>query len=299
MSAVFRLRYADQGEKIMSHVILLISCPDQKGITATVTNFVFENGGNIVHADQHIDDQRNVFFMRLEWDMKGFALSRKEIFQGFQIIAKQFGMQWQIFFTDDVPRVAIFVSKRLHCLYDLLLRYKAGHLRCHIPLIISNHEDARDPAVEFGIEYAYMPVTPENKAEQEIKEIALLKKHDIGLVVLARYHQILSANFVEQFKNRIINIHHSFLPSFPGGQPYAQAYERGVKIIGATSHYVTDKLDQGPIIEQDTVRVSHRDSLDDFIRQGEDIEKLVFSRAVRLALEHKILCYNNKTVVFD
>ncbi|HSV43613.1 MAG TPA: formyltetrahydrofolate deformylase [Candidatus Bathyarchaeia archaeon] len=283
----------------MSHAILLISCPDQKGITASVTRFVYENRGNIVHADQHIDDQSNIFFMRLEWDMEGFALSREESFDAFKTVAREFSMEWQLFFTEDTLKVAIFVSRHLHCLNDLLLRQKAGHLRCDIPLIISNHAEAQEVAKDFGIKFVHLPVTSENKAQQEIKQMALLKKHEISLVVLARYHQILSENFVEQFKNRIINIHHSFLPSFPGRQPYAQAYEKGVKLIGAPCHYVTANLDEGPIIEQDTIRVSHRDSLADLVRQGEDIEKAVLSRSLRWALEHKILCYNNKTVVFD
>jgi formyltetrahydrofolate deformylase len=283
----------------MAHAILLISCPDRRGITAAVTQFVFAHNGNIVHADQHIDDQRNTFFMRIEWDLDSFALSRQEIFTVFSGIAGTFEMDWRLFFDDEVPNVAVFVSRHVHCLQDLLLRQQAGHLRCRIPLVISNHQDLRETVEDHGIEFAYFPITPETKLKQEQQEIALLRKHDIGLIVLARYHQILSPGFVQQFSERIINIHHSFLPAFPGKKPYDRAYEKGVKIIGATSHYVTAELDEGPIIEQDTVRVSHRDTVDDFMRQGEDLEKVVLSRAVRLALEHKILCYQNKTVVFD
>ena len=283
----------------MSHAIILISCPDQKGITATVTNFVYQHAGNIIHADQHIDEHANTFFMRIEWDLDGFGLPRDQIFAHFDEIARRFQMQWRLFFNDETPRVAVFVSRQMHCLYDLLWRRKAGHLHCEVPVIISNHGEAESAAREFNIDFVHIPITPENKSSQEAVELDLLKKYQVDLVVLARYHQILSVNFVQQFKNQIINIHHSFLPSFPGSQPYAQAYERGVKIIGATSHYVTEELDQGPIIEQDTVRVSHRDALEDFVRKGEDLEKMVLGRAVRLCLERKVLSYANKTVVFD
>lgn len=283
----------------MSHAIILISCPDQKGITATVTNFIFNHSGNIVHADQHIDEQFNTFFMRLEWDMQGCDLSKDAVKDAFTPIAQQFQMHWQLFFTDYKPRLAIFVSKQLHCLYDLLWRYKAGHLDCEISLIISNHEEARAIANDFSIDFVHVPVDLDNKSEAESVEFDLLKEYKVDLIVLARYHQIFTADFVSKFRNRMINIHHSFLPSFPGKQPYAQAYEKGVKIIGATSHYVTAELDQGPIIEQDTVRVSHRDAVEDLVRKGEDLEKVVLSRAVRWELEHKILSYQNKTVVFD
>ncbi len=283
----------------MSHAILLISCLDQKGITASVTNFVFTHNGNILHADQHIDEQSNTFFMRIEWDLKGFGIERNEIKQKFAAIAQKFSMKWDLYFTNERPRVAIFVSKHLHCLYDLLYRYKAGHLVCDIPLIISNHPDAGKIAHEFGIKFVEMTILKENKLEQEKQQMKILKDEKIDLIILARYHQILTTQIVSTFKDRIINIHHSFLPAFVGKSPYAQAFQKGVKIIGATSHYVTEELDQGPIIEQDTVRVSHRDSLEDLIREGEDLEKIVLSRAVRWHLEHKILVYNNKTVVFD
>lgn len=283
----------------MSHAILLISCEDKKGITAGVTSFIFEHAGNILHADQHIDEQSNTFFMRIEWDLEGFNLFKDDIRLKFQEIAQKFQMEWHLFFTDESPRAAVFVSKQLHCLYDLLWRHKAGHLQCEIPLIVSNHEDARAAANEFEIDFVHVPISPENKTQAEAVELDLLKEYQIDLIVLARYHQIFTTNFVQQFKSRMINIHHSFLPSFPGKKPYAQAYQKGVKIIGATSHYVTVELDQGPIIEQDTARVSHRDSLEDLIREGEDLEKIVLSRAVRWELEHKILSYKNKTVVFD
>lgn len=283
----------------MANAILLISCPDQKGITAAVTSFVADHNGNILHADQHIDDQTNTFFMRLEWDMTGFELPRRNVFKAFEEIAKPFKMAWELNATDERPRAAIFVSKHLHCLYDLLLRHQAGQLACDIPLIISNHPDARATAQQFGIEFYDMPVLKDNKHDQERHQLSLLKRHKIDFVILARYHQILTREFIEQYPNKIINIHHSFLPAFVGQKPYEQAYRKGVKIIGATSHYATEDLDQGPIIEQDTVRISHRDVIADLIRKGEDLEKVVLSRAVRWHIERKILAYGNKTVVFD
>lgn len=283
----------------MPHAILLISCPDQRGITATVTGLIFQHNGNIIHADQHIDDQTNTFFMRVEWSLEGFKIPRADIARAFGPVAQKFSMQWELIFDDQVPRVAIFVSKHLHCLSDLLFRYQAGQLRCEIPLIISNHEDAKTLADQFKIPFRHFLVRPENKAKVEDEQLAVLKKMNIDFLVLAQYHQILTETLVAAFPHKIINIHHSFLPAFVGSNPYLQAYQRGVKIIGATSHYVIEALDQGPIIEQDTVRVSHRDSLADLVVKGQDLERVVLSRAVRLALEHKILCYNNKTVIFD
>ena len=283
----------------MNHAILLISCPDRKGITATVTNFIYQHGGNILHSDQHIDEQTNTFFMRVEWSLKGFDIPREKIKGHLQAITRRFDMKWELGFTDRPLRVAVFVSKHIHCLYDLLYRKRAGHFSCEIPLIISNHPDAKSIAREFRIPFHVLPITPKNKNIQETKELKLLEKEKIDLVVLARYHQILRARFVSRYRQRIINIHHSFLPAFAGKDPYRQAYQKGVKIIGATSHYVTEKLDEGPIIEQDTVRISHRDALNDLIRKGEDLEKVVLSRAVRWHLERKILCYGNKTVIFD
>ncbi|MBN1870589.1 MAG: formyltetrahydrofolate deformylase [Candidatus Omnitrophica bacterium] len=283
----------------MCHAILLVSCPDQKGITAAVTNFIYEHNGNIVHADQHIDEQSNTFFMRIEWSLEGFKIKKKDIGGQFQAIAGQFQMTWELSFSDQCTRVAIFVSRHLHCLLDLIYRQRAGQLVCEIPLIISNHPDAKTVADDFGIRFLEMPITKTNKREQEEKEIKALNEENVGLIVLARYHQIFTEDFVSKFRNRIINIHHSFLPAFAGTNPYLQAYEKGVKIIGATSHYVTEKLDEGPIIGQDTVRISHRDALEDLVRKGEDLEKVVLSRAVRLALQKKILSYSNKTVIFD
>ena len=283
----------------MSHAILLISCPDSKGITAAVTGFVAAHNGNIIHADQHIDAQSNTFFMRIEWSLDHFNLKRDAIAATFQPIAKTFHMSWELCFTGEKPRVAIFVGKHLHCLYDLLYRYKTGQLACDIPLILSNHPDAASLAKDFGIKFHEFAILKENKAAQEKKQMDLLAQEHIDLIVLARYQQILTPVFVHAYKNRIINIHHSFLPAFAGKNPYLQAYEKGVKVIGATSHYVTAVLDEGPIIEQDTVRISHRDAIEDLVRKGEDLEKMVLSRAVRWYIEKKILCYGNKTVVFD
>lgn len=283
----------------MANAILLISCPDKRGITAAVTNFIFVHNGNILHADQHIDDQTSTFFMRVEWSLEQFTVAKGEIAREFEKIAKPFNMQWQIDFSDQRPRLGIFVSKHLHCLYDLLYRYKAQQFKCEIPLIISNHPDAKGLAKDFGIDFKEFYVTAENKGQEEKKQLKLLEDYKIDFIVLARYHQVLSKSFVEKFENRIINIHHSFLPAFAGQNPYKQAYQKGVKIIGATSHYVTEKLDDGPIIEQDTVRISHRHALEDLKRLGEDLEKAVLGRAVRWHLSRKILVYNNKTVIFD
>jgi len=283
----------------MNHAILLISCRDQKGITAAVTNFIFQNQGNIIHADQHIDEQSNTFFMRIEWSLEGFKLQRGDIRPAFAAIAKSFDMAWELSFSDQRPRVAVFVSKHLHCLYDLLYRHKTGQLLCDIVLVVSNHPDAGKVAEGAGIEFAEFAIEPSNKAGQERLQMDLLSARKVDLVILARYHQILTKEFVNRYPSRIINIHHSFLPAFAGSNPYLQAYQKGVKVIGATSHYVTEALDEGPIIAQDTAGVSHRDSLGDLKRKGEDLEKAVLSRAVRWHLEKKILCYGNKTVVFD
>lgn len=283
----------------MSHAILLISCPDQKGITCAVTSYVFEHGGNIVDASQHIDEQSNTFFMRVEWSLDGFALASSQISDSFKLIAEKFGMTWDLYCLNQAPNVAIFVSQYVHCLYDILLRQKAGQLPCRIPLIISNHPQAQEVAQEFGIKFIEMAMDANNKKSQEQRQLEILKQEKIELVLLARYHQILSADFVAHYPNRIINIHHSFLPAFAGKSPYDQAYQKGVKIIGATSHFVIADLDQGPIIEQDTVRISHRDSIQDLKLKGQDLEKIVLSRAVRWYLERKILTYGNKTVVFD
>ncbi|MBU2044449.1 MAG: formyltetrahydrofolate deformylase [Candidatus Omnitrophica bacterium] len=283
----------------MDTAILLISCRDQKGITAAVTNFIYQYQGNIEHADQHIDSQSNVFFMRIEWSLKGFALAKPKIIAKFAPLAKKFKMDYSLYFSAETSRMAIFVSEVTHCLYDLLLKFKEKQLFCQIPLIISNHSQAKKIAEDFNIKFFFSQKNPQNKLSAEKKEIAILRKEKIDFIALARYGQIFTRQFVKAYHTRIINIHHSFLPAFAGSNPYRQAYSRGVKIIGATSHYVTEKLDAGPIIEQDIVRVSHRDCLEDLRFKGQDLERTVFSRAVRWHLEHKILVYGNKTVVFD
>ncbi|MBN2482607.1 MAG: formyltetrahydrofolate deformylase [Candidatus Omnitrophica bacterium] len=283
----------------METAILLLSCPDSRGIVAKISNFLYQNNGNIVHADQHIDSESNTLFMRIEWALGGFSLAKEDIAGAFEPLAGEFKMKWQLYFSGNTPRVAIFVSQHLHCLYDLLLRYRGGQFNCEIPLIVSNHSDAHQVAQNFNISLCEFPILKENKIEQEKKQIELLRKEKIDVIILARYAQIFTKQFVDTFPNKVINIHHSFLPAFIGQAPYRQAYTRGVKIIGATSHYVTEELDAGPIIEQDTVRVSHRDSLEDLRRKGEDLERMVLSRAVKWHLERKILVYNNKTVVFD
>jgi formyltetrahydrofolate deformylase len=279
--------------------VLLLSCQDQKGLVAGTSDFIYRNNGNIVHADQHVDAEAGLFLQRIEWELADFRIPRAELADVFRPIAEKFSMQWELHFSDYVPRVAIFVSRLEHCLYDLLLRHRMGELEGEIPLVISNHPDLEQHVETFGPKYHFFPITKETKAAQELKQIELLEEQRIDLVVLARYMQILGGEFVRRFRNRAINIHHSFLPAFPGGRPYHQAYERGVKIIGATSHYVTEDLDEGPIIEQDVVRVSHRDSVEDLIRKGKDLERVVLARALSLHLRHRILIYGNKTVVFD
>jgi formyltetrahydrofolate deformylase len=269
------------------------------GLFAAVSDFIYRNDGNIIHADQHTDQEEHIFLQRVEWQTGNFRLGREEITEAFSPIAERFEMDWDLRFTDHIPRVAIFVSRMEHCLYDLLGRYRAGDLRAEIPLVISNHEDLRPLAENFDIAYQHYAITAETKAQQEQNIIAKLAEERIDLVVLARYMQIVGPEFVACYPNRIINIHHSFLPAFAGARPYHLAYERGVKIIGATAHYVTEELDQGPIIEQDVARVSHRDSVDDLVRKGKDLEKIVLARAVGLHLRHRVLVYKNKTVVFE
>lgn len=290
-------------DKNSVNAVLLISCPDKRGLIAAVTDFIYKNNGNIEHADQHVDMDRGVFFMRIEWSLEGFNIKREDITEKFLSIAVKYNMDWKLHFTDYKPKVAIFVSGSLHCLYDLLYRYREGQFNISIPVIISNHSRAKKLVESFGIDYMEFPVNKENKAEQEKKEIKVLRDRGVELVILARYMQILTKQFVAKFPYNIINIHHSFLPAFVGAKPYEQAFRRGVKIIGATSHYVTVELDTGPIIEQDVVRVSHRDSVIDMQRKGEDLEKMVLGRAVRWYLERKILVYGTdgtaKTVVFD
>ena len=275
-----------------------MSCPDQAGIVAAISSFIFENEGNIVHLDQHVDSGADAFFMRLEWEVEGFRISRSEIRAAFEPLASRFGMKWSLHFSDIKPRVAIFVTKDNHCLYDLLSRHESGELPMEVPLIVSNRMDLKPAADRFEIPFYHFPITRETKAAQEAEEIALLRDHRIDTIVLARYMQILSSDFVNEFPNQVINIHHSFLPAFPGARPYHSAHERGVKIIGATSHYVTEELDEGPIIAQDVVRVSHRDSVSDFIRKGKDLEQIVLSRAVWFHLRRRVLPFQNRTYVF-
>ena len=277
---------------------LLISCPDSPGLVAKIANFIYSNGGNIIHADQHTDFATSLFLTRIEWQLQGFNLPREVIGAAFAAIAKPLSATWQLRFSDTLPRLAIWVTKQDHCLLELLWRYQAKELQAQIPLIISNHSNLESLVRQFNIDFYHLPITKETKTEQEAKQLELLEKYQINLVILAKYMQILSADFVAKFP-KIINIHHSFLPAFPGANPYQRAHKRGVKIIGATAHYVTEDLDAGPIIEQEVVRVNHRDSVADLIRKGKDLEKLVLARAVRLHLQNRVLVYGNKTVVFS
>ena len=277
---------------------LLISCPDQKGLVATFANFIYNNGGNIIHADQHTDFEAGLFLTRIEWQLKDFKLSRDMISSAFAAIAKPMQAIWQVHFSDSIPRLALWVTKQDHCLLDLLWRWQAKEIKAEIPVIISNHKDLEFIAEQFNLDFCYIPINKNNKIQQEARQLELLKKYRIDLVVLAKYMQILTPEFITQFP-KVINIHHSFLPAFAGAKPYHRAYERGVKIIGATAHYVTADLDEGPIIEQDVARVSHRDTVTDLIRKGKDLERVVLARAVRLHLQNRVLVYGNRTVVFE
>jgi formyltetrahydrofolate deformylase len=280
--------------------ILLIHCDDQPGLVAAVTHFIRHYGGNILDLEQHTDLEHKQFFMRVAWELEGFAIGHDAIDTHFAAeVGNPFKMRWQLMFSGDKQRMAIYVSRMFHCLYDILSRYKAGEWSVDIPLIISNHADVKPIAAQFGIDCHIMPINKENKAEQEAQQLALLKQHQIDFIVLARYMQIFSTDFVAQYPCRIINIHHSFLPAFPGARPYHSAYTRGVKIIGATSHYVTSELDAGPIIEQDVTPVSHRDSVQELERKGRDLEKLVLARAIWHHLQREILVFENRTVVFS
>lgn len=277
---------------------LLVSCPDQKGLVAKLSNFIYSNGGNIIHADHYTDLVAGLFLSRMEWQLDDFRLPRDLIGPAFQAIAEPLQAQWQLHFSDTVPRLALWVSKQSHCLFDLLWRWQAGEFVAEIPLMISNHDTLRSVAEQFGIDYYCLPITAETKPQQEAKQLELLQQYQIDLVILAKYMQVLSLEFIAQF-SKVINIHHSFLPAFAGANPYHRAYERGVKIIGATAHYVTADLDEGPIIEQDVIRVNHRDQTTDLIRKGKDLERVVLARAVRLHLQNRILTYSNRTVVFS
>ena len=283
----------------MQKIIILIHCEDQKGIIAAVTDFILKVEGNIIYIDQHVDVEQAVFFMRLECELTNKNSNLTAIKNVFEIaIAADFKMSWEIHPKDQKPKMALFVSKYDHCLFDILGRYSAGELNVEIPLIVSNHEDLKPIAARFDIPFYYIPFTKENKEEGEKQQIELLQKHEIDFVVLARYMQIISPTLIDLYENKIINIHHSFLPAFPGAKPYHSAFKRGVKIIGATSHYVTQHLDEGPIIEQDITRVSHINSIDDFIMKGRDLERIVLARAIKLHSERKTMVYDNKTVVF-
>jgi len=281
-----------------STATLLISCPDSPGLVAKIANFIYANGGNIIHADQHTDFATSLFLIRIEWQLHGFNLPRDAIRTAFSAIAKPLEATWQLHFSEALPKIALWVTKQDHCLVDLLWRNQTKELPGNISLIISNHPELEAIAKQFEIDFHHLPINKENKIEQEQKQLELLKQYEIDLVVLAKYMQIVSQNLIENFPN-IINIHHSFLPAFPGAKPYHRAHARGVKIIGATAHYVTKDLDEGPIIEQEVARVNHQDSTADLIRKGKDLERLVLARAVRLHLQNRVLVYGNKTVVFS
>jgi formyltetrahydrofolate deformylase len=279
--------------------ILLIDCPDRKGLVAAIGEFLYRHNANILHADQHQDPEANKFLMRVEWDLTGFEIDPGDFPVRFGPVADKYQMRWRLERSDRPHRLALFVSKYDHCLADLLYRHQSGELPGEIPLIIGNHPDARKWADFYGVPFHLVPVEPGQKLEAEHRQLDLLRDHDVDLVVLARYMQVLSSGFVAAYPQRVINVHHSFLPAFVGAKPYHRAFERGVKLIGATSHYVTDDLDEGPIIEQDVARISHRDTLDDLLEKGRDLEKAVLSRAVRWHIDHRILVYGRKTVVFD
>lgn len=283
----------------MNKAIILMHCPDQKGIVSKVTDFILNNNGNITNLDQHVDTDEDYFFMRLEWDLEGFLIPKSRISDFFQtLIGDRFNMKWRLHFEEEKPRVALFVSKYTHCLYDILSRYESGEWKIEIPLMISNHDALRPIAERHNIPYHYFPINKQNKAEQEERELQLLAENEIDTIVLARYMQILSGHFVSKYPNSIINIHHSSLPAFAGADPYGSAFRRGVKFMGATGHYVTEELDAGPIISQDIIAISHRDSLQDLKRKGRDIEKIVLSQAIWSHINHNVLTYKNKTVVF-
>ncbi len=275
-------------------------CPDQPGIIAVITEFINTNGGNILYLDQYVDKENGVFYMRAEWDLENFIIPAEKIEEYFNTLyANRYNVTYRLSFTNRPQRMALFVSKMSHCLYDILARYVAGEWDVEIPVIISNHPDLKSVADQFNIPYEVIPVTRQNKEEMEAIEFEILNRHQIDFIVLARYMQVLSEDFINRYPNRIINIHHSFLPAFVGAKPYHAAYDRGVKLIGATSHYVTSELDAGPIIEQDIVRITHKDTVNDLVKKGRDLEKIVLSRAVEKHIQRKILTYNNKTVVFS
>ena len=285
---------------MMTTAKLLLHCPDKPGILAEVTDFITVNKGNIIYLDQYVDHVENIFFMRIEWELKDFLVPQEKIEDYFRTLyGQKYEMDFRLYFSDVKPRMAIFVSKLSHCLFDMLARYTAGEWNVEIPLIICNHPDLQHVAERFGIPFYLFPITKETKEEQERKEMELLAKHKITFIVLARYMQVISEQMINAYPNKIINIHHSFLPAFVGAKPYHAAFQRGVKIIGATSHYVTTELDAGPIIEQDVVRITHKDAIEDLVNKGKDLEKIVLSRAVQKHIERKVLAYKNKTVIFS
>ncbi len=283
----------------MENAILLLSCPDAPGINARIANFIWQNDGNIIHFDQHVDEEFKRYFARVEWTLDSFKIERNRIGEAFKTLASSIKADWSIHFTSERPRVAIMVSKQLHCLYDLLAKWREGRIRCEIPLVIGDKPDAEVVASMFGIPFHHIPVDPARREEGERRQIDLLKREGVELVVLARYGKILSPLFVSEFRNRILSVHPSFLPAFPGKDPFTQAYRRGVKLIGATVHFVNEEIDEGPIVYQEVVRISHKDSLADIIRKSEDLEKMILSESVRLYCERRLLVYENKTIVFE
>lgn len=283
----------------MKKAILIIQCKDQKGIVAAVSQFLFRYEGNILEVDQHVDEELGMFFMRAAWELESFSISKESIKQKFEEeVAGKFGMDFRLHFNFPKPRMALFVSKLSHCLFDILGRHHAGQLEMDIPLVVSNHPDLKQVVESFGIKYEHIPVNNSNKEEAEAKQLELLEENQVDFIVLARYMQILSGKLIERFPNRIMNIHHSFLPAFIGAKPYHAAYERGVKIIGATAHYVTEELDAGPIIEQEVARVRHHNTISELVQIGQDVEKVVLSKAIKYHLERKVLVVKNKTVIF-
>jgi formyltetrahydrofolate deformylase len=278
---------------------LILSCPNQKGLVARISQFVFQHGGDIINLDEHVDNEVGMFFIRVEWDLKEFTVNEKIFEDEFKILADEIKAQWEVKYSRNKSRIAIFVSKYDHCLQEILWRNSYSELDAEIVMIISNHEDLKYLAERYNIPFFFYPITKENKVEQEKLELELLEKNNIDTVVLARYMQILSPEFLAAFGKSIINIHHSFLPAFIGADPYKKAYERGVKLIGATSHYVTEELDEGPIIEQDVIRITHKDSLKDLIRKGRDLERLVLARALNLHTNNRVLRFGKKTIIFE
>jgi len=279
--------------------ILLLSCPDRIGLVSRISHFIFERGGNILDLDEHVDPEEQVFSIRIAWDMRNFSIPTSELKEAFTPLAKEFNATWDIKFLEKKTKVAIFVSKYDHCLHEILWRNKMGEFLIEISFIISNHPDLEPLANQYHIPFYLFPITRENKIDQEKKELRLLAEHNVETIVLARYMQILSSEFVKKYPSKIINIHHSFLPAFVGSNPYKQAFQRGVKIIGATSHYVTEELDEGPIIDQDIIRISHKDTLKDLIRKGRDLERLVLARALNYHFEHRVLVKGRKTIIFE